>query len=407
MNRLLRVLLLLTVPSLVIAQEQLTPETIEIEQVIEDFDAVWSIITENFYDPAFQGVEWEQVRDEIRPTLESAENPAEAYALLVAMIDQLGSPTTAVVPPWEMPEPVTEEAGDIDLEYGGVGILLSETQAGEILVLQVFRETPAEASGALIGDIIVGVNDWRVEGEDAMSEVVSRVRGVVGTSVDLTMRDPDGVERTISVTRDQIDLSPSVEARVLENGTAYMRIPVLSPELIQQASRSLPLLLNSRNLILDLRGVSFGNVEAMVTLGQWFLGSAQIGGFLTQEGAQGLPFRDDAIAAYQRPMTVLTNSGTAGFPEMLANALRSYRRAGVVGGQTAGGIEFSDSAELPSGGEVRFAYARYVSPDGRLAPVAGLVPDVPVELPDLATLRQGRDVYVEAAIEALEDNPRW
>jgi carboxyl-terminal processing protease len=106
-------------------------------------------------------------------------------------------------------------------------------------------------------------------------------------------------------------------------------------------------------------------------------------------------------------MVVLTNSGTAGVPEMLANALRAYRRAGLVGGQTAGGIELSRVEELPSGGLLQIAYARYVTPDGRLAPVAGMEPDVAVELPELATLRQGRDVYLEAATEALQNNPRW
>lgn len=389
------------------AQDQATEATeIALDEVLADFEAVWSLVTENFYDPAFQGVAWDELRAEVRPTLESAESARQAYDLLIALIDQLGSPTTVVVPPWEVPPP-DEGAGDLTLEYGGVGILLSQTQAGEVLVLQVFRETPAEESGALIGDVIVGVDDWRVEGEEPMEGVVSRVRGIVGTPVDLTLRDPDGAERTITVVRDQIDLTPSVEARVLENGTGYMRLPVLSAELIAEASRSLPQLLGSRNFVLDLRGVSAGNIDAMVTLGQWFLGSAQIGGFLTQDGAQGLPFRDDAIAVFQRPMAVLTNSGTAGVPEMLALALRSYRRAGIVGGQTAGGIEFSRGEELPSGGILQIAIARYIVPDGTLAPITGAEPDVPVEVPDLATIRQGRDVYLEAAIQALENNPRW
>jgi carboxyl-terminal processing protease len=399
------VLLLTFVAAFSSAQSELTPETITLDQVVEDFDATWTLVSESFY--GFQDATLDELREEVRPAIESAETPAEAYEFLVAMIEQLGSPTTAVIPPWEVPPPREDDGGDIELEYGGVGILLSQTQAGEILVLQVFRETPAEESGALIGDIIVGVNDWRVEGENAMEEVVSRVRGVVGTPVDLTMRDPDGAERTITVVRDQIDLTPSVEARVLENGTGYMRLPVLSADLIDEASRSLPTLLGSRNLVLDLRGVSAGTIDAMVTLGQWFLGSAQLGGFLTSEGAQGLPFRDDAIAVYQRPMVVLTNSGTAGVPEMLANALRAYRRAGLVGGQTAGGIELSRVEELPSGGLLQIAYARYVTPEGRLAPVVGMEPDVAVELPELATLRQGRDVYLEAATEALQSNPRW
>lgn len=385
-----------------------------IEQVLEDFDAAWQIVGEGFYDPEHRGIDWEATKGEYRARLEESDDPQAAYSLITEMVAQLGSPTTSVIPPWEVaPADEPDEANDEGsaaqplLEYGGVGILLSQTTAGEVLVLQVFRETPAEEAGALIGDIIVGVDDWRVAGEDAMEQVVSRVRGVVGTDVELTLRDPDGMERSIEITRAQIDLRPSVEARVLENGTGYIRVPALTGTLVDEASKSLPTLLSSRNLILDLRSVSVGELDAMATLAQWFLGSAQLGGFLTAGGAQALPFREDAIAAYQRTMTVLTNDSTSGVPEMLASILSSYRRAGLVGGQTAGGVELSQVAELPNGGIIGIALARYIAPDGTLAPTAGLEPDVGVELPDLATVREGRDVYIEAAIEAMQNSPRW
>ena len=42
-----------------------------------------------------------------------------------------------------------------------------------------------------------------------------------------------------------------------------------------------------------------------------------------------------------------------------------------------------------------------------LPPLDGLSPDVEVETPDLETLRQGRDVYVETAVETLRNSPRW
>jgi carboxyl-terminal processing protease len=380
-----------------------------VQEALADFDAAWNIISQDFYHPEFAGVDWEAAREEYRPRVESAENAQAAYEILATMVDSLGSESTGVVPPWEVPSAPDEPEDDEGplLEYGGVGILLSRTTEGEILVLQVFRETPAEEAGALVGDIIVGVDDWRVEGEDAMDQVVSRVRGVVGTDVDLTLRDPDGEERTVTITRGRIDLRPSVEARVLESGAGYIRVPVLTEELVDEASRSLPNLLSTRNMILDLRGVSSGNLEAMSTLARWFLGSTQLGGFLTQGGAQALPFEQNAIAAYRNTMTVLTDPGTSGVPEILAAILSSYRRAGIVGGRTAGGMEFARVTELPTGGLLGVSVARYITPEGELAPSDGLDPDVPVELPDLATVRSGRDVYIEAAVEAMQDSPRW
>ena len=40
-------------------------------------------------------------------------------------------------------------------------------------------------------------------------------------------------------------------------------------------------------------------------------------------------------------------------------------------------------------------------------PLAGLEPDVKVEPSDLATIRSGRDVTIEKAVETLRSSPRW
>jgi carboxyl-terminal processing protease len=380
---------------------------LSVSEVVDDFDAAWSFLAETYYDPQFQEIDWEGLLEPERSRIAEAVDAVEAYGMFEATVDALESPTTAVLPPWEVAPAESTAPGEPLLEYGGVGILLGTTVDNEILALQVFRETPAERSGVLIGDVIVGVDGWRVEGEDAIDQVVSRVRGVVDTVVALTLRDPDGEERTLEVTRGRIDLRPSVEARVLDNGTGYIRLPALNTDLVDQASRSLPALLSSRNMVLDLRGVSIGGLDSMTTLAQWFLGAANVGGFLTNGGAQGLPYRTDAVAVYQRPMVVLTDSRTSGVPEMLASVLRNYKRAGLVGGQTDGNFELARVQELPSGGLIGVAFARYVAPDGRLPSVEGLVPDIPLEPPELAELRAGRDVHLEAAIEALEGSPRW
>jgi carboxyl-terminal processing protease len=160
-------------------------------------------------------------------------------------------------------------------------------------------------------------------------------------------------------------------------------------------------------MILDLRSVSFGGYEEMAQIVQWFLGAGHLGGFLSREGAFALPSRQDAIAAFQRPVVILTNPRTSQVAEVLAFLLTEYKRGKIVGNQTAGSYELSRQLDLPSGGLLQVAIGRYISPQGNLLPPEGLVPDVEVEFPDLATVRSGRDVYIEQAIEVLRNPKRW
>jgi carboxyl-terminal processing protease len=229
----------------------------------------------------------------------------------------------------------------------------------------------------------------------------------VGTKVTLTLKDPAGVERNVDIVRAQIDLRPSVDHRVIEGTIGYIRLPVLSKDLVDEASKALPSLLSTNGLILDLRSVGAGNLEQMVVIAQWFLGAAQMGGFVSREGGQALPFNQDANATYVRPMVVLTNSRTYGIGEMLAFLLRQYKRAGIVGETSAGAFEIANESTLPSGGILDVAIARFVASQGAMLPLTGLAPDVKVDPADLATLRAGKDVVIDKAVETLRSNPRW
>jgi carboxyl-terminal processing protease len=380
-----------------------------VADVVKDFDAAWQAIKDTFVDPKTYGVDWDALKTPYRAKVAAAPDALSAYKLLTEMVDKLKSPNTGVVPPWAKPAAAspTDALAEPLLQYGGAGILLQPLQSGDVFVLSVFKATPAEKAGVLVGDVISGVDDWRVTGTDAMEQVTKRVRGVVGTKVTLTLKDPAGKERNVDIVRAQIDLTPSVDYRVIDGTIGYMRIPVLSKDLVDAASKDLPQLLSANGLILDLRSVGAGNLDQMVVVAQWFLGAANMGGFVARQGGQALGYSQDAMAAYQRPMVILTNSNTYGIAEVLAFLLRQYKRAGLVGEKSAGTFEIADESPLPSGGVLDVAVARYVTGQGTLLPLDGLTPDVKVDPPDLATLRAGHDVAIEKAVDTLRTNPRW
>ena len=65
---------------------------------LETFDEAWRIINETHWDPEFNGVDWEAVRDELRPRAGEAEAAPELRAIINDMISRLGQSHFAVWP---------------------------------------------------------------------------------------------------------------------------------------------------------------------------------------------------------------------------------------------------------------------------------------------------------------------
>lgn len=375
---------------------------------VDDFDFVWRAISEWYVEPDYGGVAWEDIHDGYRTRVQRASDANSAYEVIGEMLAELGNNTTFVIPPSLVPalRQQASQQGPAEQEYAGVGILIGETEGPGVAVLGTFREAPAEKAGVLLGDVLVGVNGYRFTDDDDTQAVTDRVRGPVGTDVTLTLRDPDGVERQVTITRGRIDLRPSVETRVVQRTIGYIRVPSLTMDLIQQVSRALPSLLSTQGIVLDLRGVPGGSPDAMAVLAQWFLGPTPIGAVVTREERHPIPYSPDAIAAYRGNLVVITDSRTSGVAEVLAAVLRDAGRARVVGTVTRGGSQIASIVEMPSGGLLQIAIANYTTARGTVLRDKGIAPDVELDPPDLATLRAGRDPHLDRAIEVIRAGGR-
>ena len=91
-------------------------------------------------------------------------------------------PYSAYMSPEVFEETQTETSG----KFGGLGIEVS-MESGVVKVISPIDDTPAARAGIKAGDYIVRINGEQVQGKTLM-EAVNLMRGLVGTSIEITIR---------------------------------------------------------------------------------------------------------------------------------------------------------------------------------------------------------------------------
>jgi len=72
--------------------------TITTDEALADFDAMWNIINETHFDPEFNGVDWEAVRDELRPQAADARNRSALRGIMSDALGRFGQSHFGIIP---------------------------------------------------------------------------------------------------------------------------------------------------------------------------------------------------------------------------------------------------------------------------------------------------------------------
>jgi carboxyl-terminal processing protease len=129
-------------------------------------------------------------------------------------------------------------------------------------------------------------------------------------------------------------------------------------------------------LLIDLRSVAGGDVEAAYALGALFA-SGELGGLETR-GEERREFRSDAEPLWDGRTVVLVDGGTLGPAEVLAAILRDGAGGELVGVRTFGWAGERTFVELSSGARLHLTTAFYTGPEGE--PLSGgVAPDIVVD----------------------------
>jgi carboxyl-terminal processing protease len=288
-------------------------------------------------------------------------------------------------------------------EDGEVGILLSRRYSF-LMVVAARSGSPADKAGVKAGDIVKTI-DGR-HSRPLPAPVGQRLlRGAPGSVVKLTLLRAGSDPIDLSLTRER-PVPAQPQSRVLEDGAAYLKVPEFPARVADDIRGELAALKRggARRLVLDLRDSADGTPAEAAKVAELFLHGGVVTRLTGNKVTEQVLSADPSRSAWDLPMAVLVDTGTAGPGEIVAAALLDAGRAQLVGEHTFGRAGVQKTVALPEGGLV-VTVGKYVSPKGNAIHGKGLEPTVAVEPEAEDEVPEGqapRDLILEKALEVLK-----
>lgn len=291
------------------------------------------------------------------------------------LASSLGDPYTVYMDKKDYQDFTTQTTGS----YAGVGIVVSVDKDGHIVVVSPMKGTPGEKAGIKSGDIIVSVDNVKVNGNN-LDKAVSLMKGPQGTKVSLVlMRDNKLITKTL--TREIIKLQ-TVSSTMLPGSIGYIKITMFDEKTSADFTKALDSLKSQglKGLIIDLRDNPGGILEQCVNIANELLPKGLI---VSTKGRQS---KDNQVIyakgpGLQKPIAVLVNGGSASASEILSGAIKDRKVGVLVGTKTFGKGLVQSVIDFGDGTALKYTSARYYTPSGVNIQGKGIEPNYVVELP--------------------------
>jgi carboxyl-terminal processing protease len=280
------------------------------------------------------------------------------------------------------PEAYKEMQVDTKGEFGGLGIQIG-MKDNILTVIAPIEDTPAYKADIKAGDKIIKINDESTR-DMSLQDAVSKMRGPKGTPVKITIvregwKDP----KDVTIVRDIIKVK-SVKYKMLEDGVGYVKLTQFQEQTASDLSNALSKLNDGKlsSLILDLRNNPGGLLNSAVDVSSQFLPAGKLVVYIKDKAGEKTEYKTGGNRpSYDKvTMVVLVNQGSASASEIVAGALKDWRRAVILGVQTFGKGSVQSVIPLSDGSGLRLTTARYYTPSGTSIQSKGIVPDITVKI---------------------------
>ena len=261
--------------------------------------------------------------------------------------------------------------------YKGIGVTIAADKDGELVILRIFRDTPAERAGMLTGDILLAVNGTPVSGETSkeMDAAVDMIADCGDEEITLTVRR-DGDEIDLRMRRETVTMN-RVYSEILDD-IGYIQITDFLGDDVEGFLAALKELeaAGVRGLIIDLRNNTGGYLDDVVAIADALLPEGLV---VYTEDRAGVrrEERSDAVCV-SFPVVCLVNEMSASASEVLSGAVQDYGIGAIIGEKTFGKGIVQTILTFADGAGMQLTTATYYTPSGRCIHGTGIEPDYTV-----------------------------
>lgn len=368
------------------------------KEKMEVFTQAWSYLNNTFFDPNFNGVNWNRVRDEYEPLIAGARTPAEMGQLMNLMVGELNSSHSGFTP---SPHPPVRETGRLGVRFDAAAC----ESSGELRVTGLVPLGPAAIGGVKIGDQLIAVDAAPIGPHVNLDELLQHK---VGKRVVLKLKsdkEREVIVRPVDITaekallyRQWVDDQRAYVDKISAGKLGYVHMVDMSSSSLEQLYMDLDSQNEGREgVVVDVRNNSGGfvNVYAIDVLARRsYLNMLPRG--LTQAPARAMLGQRDL----ERPTVLVTNRHSLSDAEDFTEGYRALRLGKVVGEPTAGWIIYTSGAELLDGSLIRLPFIRVTTASGEPMEMHPRPVDIEITRP-IGEGLAGKDSQLDAAVREL------
>lgn len=269
---------------------------------------------------------------------------------------------------------------DVNGNYVGIGIYMTQDRDERVVVLLPIEGSPAEEAGLETGDIITKINGEECTGME-LSLVANKVKGEEGTTVELEI-DREGKIINKTIERRRVEIY-NIKSEVLDGNIGYIQILAFDDGCSTDFEEKLDELINKgvKSLIIDVRDNGGGIVNEAIDIAELFLPKDKniMIELNKNEEEEKIVSKKEAKVNSNINVIVLSNENTASASEIFIGALKDNNIAKIVGTRSFGKGVMQEILPMRTGGALKLTIQEFRTPNGNVINEKGIEPDVEIE----------------------------